>query len=47
MLYYVVKFVIPVFQSLDEAIAWNNAVDQGLASSVFTKDISNVFKWLG
>lgn len=41
--------IVYVFKtkSLDEAIAWNNAVNQGLASSVFTKDISNVFKWLG
>lgn len=34
-------------KNLDEAIEWNNEVPQGLSSSVFTKDVSNVFKWLG
>jgi aldehyde dehydrogenase family 7 protein A1 len=34
-------------KSLDEAIKWNNEVKQGLASSIFTKDVGNVFKWLG
>ncbi|KAI0216241.1 Alpha-aminoadipic semialdehyde dehydrogenase [Lamellibrachia satsuma] len=34
-------------KSLDEAISWNNEVKQGLTSSVFTKDIGNVFQWLG
>jgi aldehyde dehydrogenase family 7 protein A1 len=34
-------------KSLEEAIQWNNEVPQGLASSIFTKNISNVFKWLG
>jgi aldehyde dehydrogenase family 7 protein A1 len=32
---------------LDEAIRVNNEVPQGLSSSLFTKDITNVFKWLG
>ncbi|HVL75567.1 MAG TPA: aldehyde dehydrogenase family protein [Noviherbaspirillum sp.] len=27
------------YQSLDQAIAWNNAVPQGLSSSIFTNDI--------
>ena len=34
-------------QNLDEAIQWNNEVPQGLSSSIFTRDVSNVFKWLG
>jgi len=34
-------------KSVDEAIEWNNEVDQGLSSSIFTKDISKVFKWMG
>jgi aldehyde dehydrogenase family 7 protein A1 len=33
--------------NLDEAIAWNNEVKQGLSSSLFTKDVGNVFKWIG
>nr|KAG5705947.1 hypothetical protein BaRGS_010837 [Batillaria attramentaria] len=34
-------------KSLDEAIAWNNEVKQGLTSSLFTRDLANVFKWIG
>ena len=34
-------------QSVDEAIAWNNEVKQGLTSSLFTKDLANIFKWIG
>jgi acyl-CoA reductase-like NAD-dependent aldehyde dehydrogenase len=30
--------------SLDEAISFNNEVEQGLSSSLFTKDLGNVFK---
>jgi len=33
--------------SFDEGINWNNEVEQGLSSSIFTKDIGNVFQWLG
>merc|ERR1712168_796955 len=33
--------------SFDEGIGWNNEVEQGLSSSIFTKDIGNVFQWLG
>lgn len=33
--------------SVDEAISWNNEVEQGLSSSLFTGDLGNVFKWLG
>lgn len=35
------------FDTLDEAIAANNAVPQGLSSSIFTTDMKNVFKWVG
>jgi len=34
-------------KSLDEGIAWNNEVKQGLSSSVFTQNIGNAFKWIG
>jgi aldehyde dehydrogenase family 7 protein A1 len=33
--------------SLDEAIAINNSVEQGLSSSLLTKNMQNVFKWVG
>ena len=32
------------FNSLDEAIDWNNEVDQGLSSSLFTSNLNNTFK---
>ena len=32
--------------SLDEAIAWNNEVEQGLSSSLFTQNMGNLFKVL-
>ena len=35
------------FSSLEEAVSWNNEVQQGLTSSLFTKDVGKVFKWLG
>ncbi|KAJ9596927.1 hypothetical protein L9F63_012052, partial [Diploptera punctata] len=34
-------------QSLDEAIAWNNEVNQGLSSSLFTSSLNSVFQWIG
>ncbi|EEC11990.1 aldehyde dehydrogenase, putative [Ixodes scapularis] len=34
-------------QDLDQAIAWNNEVEQGLSSSLFTQNLGHVFKWLG
>jgi aldehyde dehydrogenase family 7 protein A1 len=34
-------------QSLDQAIEWNNEVDQGLSSSLFTSDMGNLFNWIG
>jgi len=33
--------------SYEEAVAWNNEVDQGLSSSLFTKDLGRIFSWLG
>lgn len=35
------------FTELDEAIKQNNSAEQGLSSSLFTKDIGNIFKWIG
>ncbi len=31
-------------KNIDEAIRWNNEVDQGLSSSLFTQNLENVFK---
>ncbi|KAL0272061.1 UNVERIFIED_CONTAM: hypothetical protein PYX00_005178 [Menopon gallinae] len=41
--------ILYVFKAgdLDEAIKINNSVEQGLSSSLFTRDMGNVFKWLG
>jgi aldehyde dehydrogenase family 7 protein A1 len=39
---YVVKF-----KTLEEAIALNNSVPQGLSSSMYTKNLQNLFKWVG
>jgi len=35
------------FEELDEAIAWNNAVPQGLSRSLWTRDVRHVGKWIG
>lgn len=35
------------FTTLDEAISYNNDVPQGLSASIFTKNMQNVFKWIG
>ncbi|KAJ8261496.1 hypothetical protein COCON_G00172190 [Conger conger] len=35
------------FKTEDEAFSWNNEVKQGLSSSIFTKDLGRVFRWLG
>lgn len=32
------------YDTLEEAIEWNNSVDQGLSSSIFTNDLGTVFK---
>lgn len=34
-------------KSFEEAVSYNNEVKQGLSSSIFTKDISKVFNWMG
>ncbi|XP_017884690.1 alpha-aminoadipic semialdehyde dehydrogenase [Ceratina calcarata] len=41
--------IVYVFEvnSVDEAIALNNSVQQGLSSALFTRDVGNVFKWIG
>lgn len=35
------------FDELEEAIAWNNGVPQGLSSSLWTRDIRHLGKWIG
>ena len=35
------------FATLEEAIKLNNCVPQGLSSSMFTKNLQNLFKWVG
>lgn len=35
------------FDNIDQAIYYNNNVPQGLSSSMFTKNMQNVFKWIG
>jgi aldehyde dehydrogenase family 7 protein A1 len=35
------------FKTLDEAIAINNSVSQGLSSSLFTNRLENVMQWTG
>lgn len=39
---YVVKI-----SSLEQAIELNNSVPQGLSSSIFTRDMRSVFRWVG
>ena len=36
-----------VFEDIEQAIEWNNAVPQGLSSSLWTRDLRNVGKWIG
>ncbi|KIJ04875.1 aldehyde dehydrogenase, partial [Paxillus involutus ATCC 200175] len=36
-----------VFDDLEQAIACNNAVPQGLSSSLWTRDMRNLGKWIG
>ncbi|KAG8926412.1 hypothetical protein FRC02_008900 [Tulasnella sp. 418] len=38
---------VAVFDELEQAIEWNNAVPQGLSSSLWTRDIRNIGKWMG
>lgn len=35
------------FKNEEEVFAWNNEVEQGLSSSIFTKDLGRIFRWLG
>lgn len=35
------------FKTLEQAIQYNNEVPQGLSSAVFTKNLQNLFKWVG
>jgi len=39
--------LVAEFDELEEAIAWNNAVPQGLSSSLWTRDLRHVGKWIG
>ena len=41
-----ILYIFPI-SSLDEAIKMNNQVPQGLSSSIFTKNMQHVFKWMG
>ncbi|KAI0649952.1 NAD-aldehyde dehydrogenase [Trametes meyenii] len=38
---------VGVFDEIEQAIEWNNGVPQGLSSSLWTRDIRNVGKWIG
>ena len=39
--------LVAEFGELEQAIAWNNAVPQGLSSSLWTRDVRNVGRWIG
>ncbi|CAF0974683.1 unnamed protein product [Brachionus calyciflorus] len=34
-------------KNLNEAIKWNNEVNEGLSSSLFSQNLSSLFKWVG
>lgn len=38
---------VGIFDELEEAIGWNNGVPQGLSSSLWTRDMRNIGKWIG
>jgi len=38
---------VGIFNELEQAIGWNNDVPQGLSSSLWTRDIRNVGRWIG
>ena len=33
--------------NIEEGIQWNNEVEQGLTSSLFTQSVDKVFQWMG
>jgi len=41
-----ILYLIP-FDSIEHAIQIQNSVPQGLSSSLYTKDISNMYRWIG
>jgi aldehyde dehydrogenase family 7 protein A1 len=38
---------VATFDTLPQAVAWNNGVRQGLSSSLWTRDVRNVGAWIG
>ncbi|KAG8753427.1 hypothetical protein FRC11_007441 [Ceratobasidium sp. 423] len=38
---------VAIFDEIEQAIEWNNAVPQGLLSSLWTRDMRNIGKWIG
>jgi len=38
---------VAIFDELEQAIHWNNSVPQGLSSSLWTRDLRNLGKWIG
>ncbi|KAF8639170.1 hypothetical protein AX17_001657 [Amanita inopinata Kibby_2008] len=38
---------VAIFDDLEQAIEWNNAVPQGLSSSLWTRDVRHLGKWIG
>ncbi|CAK8680073.1 unnamed protein product [Clavelina lepadiformis] len=42
-----ILYVLKLEGDLNDAIKWNNEVDQGLTSSLFTQNLSSIFKWMG
>jgi len=34
-------------KNVDQGIEWNNEVEQGLSSSLFSRDLSAIHKWIG
>lgn len=35
------------FSNFEQVVEWNNSVEQGLSSSVFTQNLAKIFHWLG